>query len=100
MSNVVTYGLLPLAGLLTCEKVLKNMSGVGVHIRCLRCSSSKVEATGSNATRYVCSDCGQNYVVVIHIVPVDAPKQIALEASLAESGPRTDGRCEVPNEGR
>ena len=73
----------------------------GSCIRCLRCSSLKVEATGSDATRYVCSGCGQHYVMVMHMVPVDTHTQVALlEAPLVESGPRTDGRSEVPNEGR
>jgi hypothetical protein len=74
------------------------MSRVGDHIRCLRCSSPKVEATGSNATRYVCSACGQNYVMIMNMIPVDTPGQ-TMEASLVEAGSRTDGGGEVPDEG-
>lgn len=69
-------------------------------IRCLRCSSLRVEASGFDASRHVCSDCGQHYMMVMQMIPVDPPKQdLLLEASIVGPSSRTDGRGDVPNQG-
>lgn len=39
-------------------------------MQCLRCRG-RLEPSGSEPHRHVCSNCGQNYFLVLRLVPVD-----------------------------
>ena len=61
-------------------------------LRCLRCKGW-LEPSGREPYRFICPDCGQHFMAVMQLVPVDsvdrreAPQ---LESSVAEGSPRTD----------
>ena len=54
-------------------------------MRCLRCRG-RLEKTGREPYRFACGACGQNYMVVMQLVPVDAGKVPLLESPVAERG--------------
>lgn len=53
-------------------------------MRCLRCKSA-CQRSGREPHRVVCEGCGQNYLVVMQLVPVEADERTPmLEAVSAE----------------
>lgn len=53
-------------------------------MRCLRCKG-RLERSGKEPHRHICSDCGQHYFLQMQLVPVEAPSQIPLlEGNSAE----------------
>jgi len=65
----------------------KKPSLLGGYIKCLRCSG-RLESTGVSPDRLECSECGQNYLVVVQIqlTPVEPLIRNLLpeESSIAE----------------
>lgn len=56
-------------------------------MRCLRCRSLQLEHSGMEPYRYICKGCGQHFLVVMQLVPVE-PKRVAqLEGGVAERSP-------------
>jgi hypothetical protein len=62
----------------------KNATLLGGYIKCLRCKG-RLESTGISPDRLECSECGQNYLVVIQMVPVEKRSRNLLpENTIAE----------------
>lgn len=45
-------------------------TSMGASMRCLLCKSV-LQASGQEPYRYVCSSCGQNFIAVFQLMPVD-----------------------------
>ena len=52
---------------------------MGDHMRCLQCKGV-LQASGQEPYRFVCGDCGQNFVAVLQLMPVDPRRPPELPA--------------------
>jgi hypothetical protein len=57
-----------------------NLPRPEAHMRCLHCKHP-LEASGQEPYRYVCSACGQNFVAVMQLVPVEPLRPLQLPAA-------------------
>lgn len=48
-------------------------------MRCLQCQGD-LEPSGQEPYRHICVKCGQNYLIVVQMVPVEPLRLPALEA--------------------
>lgn len=60
------------------------------NLACLRCKDrSRLQRTGREPYRLECPTCGQNYFVVMQLIPVPSDDRPMLGEPSAESSPRS-----------
>lgn len=57
-------------------------------MRCLRCKGTELMRSGREPHRLICNGCGQNFLVVMQLVPVSADDRPLMleEANVADRG--------------